>query len=114
MKKNIPLGLKIVRVLVFIWLALLLFALVTVGSAILDPRLFIYSIVALVFYVSLIMAINKAKRKLLILTCVSLIVLMAIEIALYIMMSKAPVGFQNLIGVILLGYLWKKRDYFSE
>lgn len=113
MENEIPIGLRVVRALAFLGLFFGLFGLFALATMVQNPLALIIFVVGLVFYICLILAINKHNKILFKITCVSLGLLILTSIVLLIMLKTPHTAIRILIEVALLGYLWKNKKYFS-
>ena len=114
MKNETPAGLKVIRVLAFLGLFLLvLLGLPSLSVMLQNLVLLAVFVVGLVFYVSLILAINKRNNALFKVTCVSLGLLILTSIVLLVMLKNPNTAIRTLIEFALLVYLWENKNYFS-
>jgi len=114
MKDEIPGGLRVIRVFAFLGAFFTsLFGLFSFALILKNPLSLAVLVVGLVFYISLILAINKHNKILFRTALVSLVLLIITSIALLIILQSSNTGIRILIEVALLSYLLMKKDYFS-
>ena len=79
-----------------------------------QPISLIFFVIGVVFYTSLISAINKRSRKWLNIALATLIALILSSVIFLITLQAPATAIRLLIEIIVFGYLWKRRGYFSS
>lgn len=113
MPNKIPNGLRNLRSLAFIGLFLTLINLFQFVALVQQPISLVFFVIGVVFYISLISAINKRSRKWLNITFATLIILILSSVVFLIALQSPTTAIRLLIEIIVFGYLWKEKQFFS-
>ncbi len=113
MTNEIPKGLRNLRALAFIGLFFSLAGLFALATLLQNPFSFAFLIIGIIFYVSLILAINKHNKVLFKVTCISLGLLILSSVAFLVMLKAPNTAIRLLIEIAVFSYLWKNKNYFS-